>query len=364
MHSDFALVLRAAGVQHSCPPYLETRTHYVRGVGVFSVRLPGRVFQLSNSACLVTLYGLVCDAVGCFFTRRPYRGRRKNRPSGLRPSLCVSGPSALRLGFFGNWMPCAAPRPLPPPSEGHVRSGPVEGVLSVSSREVSPHPPAVRWGRRGGGGCREGLGLCRRERFGCFFPPRGRGSGIITLTAFPCASLTLPRWSLPAIQLSPRVGRLEESTGARQGLPAVQLSRELDSWESLPGPAPAHALPVYLPRGVEILVKSVAVPALSLGGRVPCLESRALAPQAVCGCVDENALAMTRHTSLLPVCVIVDPGRDLLTATRTNEYAHAPGATVRCRDDCARDRLAFARPGVNARGHTGPAIGHRTITVS
>ena len=36
--------------------------------------------------------------------------------------------------------------------------------------------------------------------------------------------------------------------------------------------------------------------------------------------------------------------------------------TVRSHDDCISDRLAVARPGVTARGHTGPATGHVTVT--
>ena len=32
--SDFALVLGAVGVEHSCPPYLGIRTQHVQGVGV------------------------------------------------------------------------------------------------------------------------------------------------------------------------------------------------------------------------------------------------------------------------------------------------------------------------------------------
>ena len=94
-----------------------------------------------------------------------------------------------------------------------------------------------------------------------------------------------------------RVGRLGGSTGSQWSLPAVQVSRVLDGWESLPGHA--HTLPVYLPRGVEILVKSVAVPALGLG-------DRALAPRIVHGRVDDNVLAVTRHASPLPVCGLVD----------------------------------------------------------
>ena len=72
---------------------------------------------------------------------------------------------------------------------------------------------------------------------------------------------------------------------------------------SLPGTAPAHALPVYLPREVKILVKSVAVPVHGLEGRVTGLTSRAVAPRTVRGLVDGNALAMTRPAPLLPCAV-------------------------------------------------------------
>ena len=33
-NSDFALVLGAVGVRHSCPPYLGTHTQHIRDVGV------------------------------------------------------------------------------------------------------------------------------------------------------------------------------------------------------------------------------------------------------------------------------------------------------------------------------------------
>ena len=56
------------------------------------------------------------------------------------------------------------------PPEGRDRSGEVEGVPCVGSREVSP-PPLPPFSGRGGGERREGLGFCGRERFGCFFPP-------------------------------------------------------------------------------------------------------------------------------------------------------------------------------------------------
>ena len=35
--------------------------------------------------------------------------------------------------------------------------------------------------------------------------------------------------------------------------------------------------------------------------------------------------------------------------------------TIRGLDDCARVRLAVVRPGVTARGHTGPATGRVTV---
>ena len=55
------------------------------------------------------------------------------------------------------------------------------------------------------------------------------------------------------------------------------------------------------PLGVEILVKSVAVPAFGLG-------DHALAPRPVHGPMGVSALAVTRHASPLPVCGLVDPG--------------------------------------------------------
>ena len=48
-------------------------------------------------------------------------------------------------------------------------------------------------------------------------------------------------------------------------------------------------------------MESIAVPAVGLG-------SHALAPRAVHGRVDDNALAVTRHAYPLPVCGLVDPG--------------------------------------------------------
>ena len=63
------------------------------------------------------------------------------------------------------------------------------------------------------------------------------------------------------------------------------------------------------------------------------------------------------------MCSLVDPGQDLLTAAMTDECSRSLGVTVRGRDDCARDRLAVARPGVTARSHTGPATGHVSVTV-
>ena len=146
-----------------------------------------------------------------------------------------------------------------------------------------------------------------------------------------------------------RVGWLGGSPGARWRLPAVQLTRVLAGWESLPDPAPA--LTVYLPLGVEILVGSVAVPALGLG-------DRALAPRPVHGLEGDNAVAVTRHAFPLPVCGLVAPENDECTC--------ALGATALC----SRSRrlylcsLVVTRPGVTTRGHTGPAIGHLTVIVS
>ena len=77
--------------------------------------------------------------------------------------------------------------------------------------------------------------------------------------------------------------------------------------------------------------------------------------------MDESTLTVTRHTPLLPMCGFDGPGCGLLIATGTVECVRAPGATVCGRDDCAHDHLAIMRPGVTARGHTGPTTGHVTI---
>ena len=146
-----------------------------------------------------------------------------------------------------------------------------------------------------------------------------------------------------------RVGWLRGSTGAWWHLPAVQLSRVLDSWESLPAPAHAHALPVYLPSGVEILMKSVAVPALGLG-------DCALTPWTVHGQVGDNTLAVARHAFPLPVCSLVE----LLTAPGTDECTRALEVTVCGRFTCDSVQLAVTRPGVTA----SPAISHMTVMVS
>ena len=132
---------------------------------------------------------------------------------------------------------------------------------------------------------------------------------------------------------------------------------------ALPGTAPAHALPVHLPCVVKMIVKSVAVPALGLGGRVPGLVSCALAPRTIRSRVDESALTVTRHAPPLPVCGLNAPGHTLLNATGTVGCARARalGATIcRC-NDCAHVRLAVVRPGVTTHGHTSPVTGHMNV---
>ena len=91
----------------------------------------------------------------------------------------------------------------------------------------------------------------------------------------------------------------------------------------LPGTAPAHALHVYLPCEVEILLKGVAVLVHGLEGRLNGLASRTLAPRTVSGLIDESALAVTCPAPLLPVCGLGDPGHGLLTATAVGALAHS-----------------------------------------
>ena len=119
----------------------------------------------------------------------------------------------------------------------------------------------------------------------------------------------------------------------------------------------APALHYLLPREVEILVESVAVPVRSLVGRVTGLASRTLSPRTVRGLVDEGTLAGILHSPLLPACGLVGPSRSLRTATCLIEFARALGVTVRGLDDCAHVRLAIARPSVTVCGHTSPATG-------
>ena len=98
------------------------------------------------------------------------------------------------------------------------------------------------------------------------------------------------------------------------------------------------------------------MPALGPEVTVAC---RAPAPRTVRGLVDGGTLAVTRPALLLPVCGLVAPGRSLRTATGIAKCARALGVTVHGLNECARDLLAVARPGVT-RGYTGPATGHVT----
>ena len=128
--------------------------------------------------------------------------------------------------------------------------------------------------------------------------------------------LTPFRWHLPVLQ-------------------GVIVDHTLERGEAPPETASACALHAYLPLGVELPVKSIAVPAFGLEVLVLCLGSRALDPRTVRGHVDESTLAVTRHDHLLPVCGLVALSRCLLTATGSVECAHALGVTARGLDDCA-----------------------------
>ena len=130
-------------------------------------------------------------------------------------------------------------------------------------------------------------------------------------------SLTLNGGSLSAVQLaswtagslsqspvvSPRrpahlcVGWLGDSPGAVWGLPAGQLTCVLTGWYTLPGQAPALALPVYLPLGVEILVKSVAYTATQYGGLRSCSTARSRTHELQHSCCDSSRFPSARVRS-------------------------------------------------------------------
>ena len=103
------------------------------------------------------------------------------------------------------------------------------------------------------------------------------------------------------------------------------------------------------------------MPIRGLGGCMTGLTSRALNPRTVRGLMDEGALEGIRRALLLPRCGLGGPGRGLRTATSPVGFARAIGVTVRGLDECARVRLAVARPGVTRHGHTGPATGRVTV---
>ena len=95
-----------------------------------------------------------------FLKKHSYSGCRKPRPSGsdLPAAPPTLPPSALASSEAG----CPAPLPHPPPPF-RQRGMPVQErrrVPLVFSLVGSSLPPsAVRWERRGGGGCRRGCGF-------------------------------------------------------------------------------------------------------------------------------------------------------------------------------------------------------------
>ena len=122
-----------------------------------------------------------------FLKMLPYSVRRRKRLSGSALPPVPQTPPALRLCFFGSQTPCASPSATPPPLLLRGVTG--RGMWRVSfawvlARSPLPLPP---FGGRGEGGHHEGLGFCGQELFGCFLPPRSRGSEIIVLTGVLCA---------------------------------------------------------------------------------------------------------------------------------------------------------------------------------
>ena len=94
--SDFALVLRAF-----MPPLF--RDPHPTCVGCRGVKCTADV------TCDICKDWSVMQ-LEAFLKRRHYSEHHKKRPS-----LCVSDPSALHLGFFRSRTPCASPSVTPPP---------------------------------------------------------------------------------------------------------------------------------------------------------------------------------------------------------------------------------------------------------
>ena len=145
-NNDFALVLGAVGVGHSCPPYLGTLIQRVQVVGVGNVLL----------TLLVTFVRVGLAQWEAFLKKCSYSGCRKSRPSGsdlpaapptLPPSTSASSEAERPAPPTRLTLP-----PPPPPSEGRGRSGETEGAPCVVSRGVSSPPSHRSVGEEGGGG--------------------------------------------------------------------------------------------------------------------------------------------------------------------------------------------------------------------
>ena len=221
-------------------------------------------------------------------------------------------PSTLPLSFFRSRPPCASPSVTPPPPEGRDCLGGGGGyrasIVWVLARSSIPLP-FVQQGEEGVVGAR-GLRLLWVLAIRLLPPSWGLGWRGHSTHGSPLCLLTLTGGIFQPS--NSWIGQLGYSPRARWHLPAIQLTRLLAGWEALPEPGsvfqpstsfvcwPAHALPVYIPLGVEIFVKSVAVSTLGLG-------DLAFAPRPVHRPVGNNALAVTRHAFPLLVCSLVDP---------------------------------------------------------
>ena len=303
---------------HVANMYIRTHTQHVRGVGVFTVCLLGRVPYV----------GVVWGAVGSFFRQRSCSGRRNSRPSGS-----ALPPSASASMEAGQTVP--PPRPPTPPSEGRGHSGESEGVPHVVSCEVSS-PPSCRLVGRGGVLASGGASDSAASSL-----PGVRVAGSSRSQGSPV--LAAP--SSVASSVSAECGRRSRSSEIGESTEDHSHSRSSRSSPS---------------QGRDSHEERRCARSRSGGS---CDRSRKSRFRSTDCSQSRGRRRSRRDSSRSPSARVRSrqSGRSLGTATSPVEFARTHGVTIRSPDECAHVCLAVARPSVTGRGHTGPTTGRVTV---